>query len=175
MNYNEENAKSFPFSIWKIYDQTTKMELQRSGIVQDMYFLSRVLKQNANLKNTETLMTVDESLFDRGKLLPTITEKEMNDRLFQTMALVQEVHVPIFDYIKMVKEEPTTEDHYRLLCSIYNYLTLLVFNNIENKQHMMQYIRLVLPHLEYRVGTPQFIYHVCYNNKLLINDEPFVR
>lgn len=175
LNYNEENAKSFPFSIWKVYDQTTKLELQRSGIIQDMYFLSRVLKQNANLKNTETLMTVDESLFDRGKLLQTITEKEMNDRLFQTMALVQEVHVPIFDYIKMVKEEPATEDHYRLLCSIYNYLTLLVFNNIENKQHMMQYIRLVLPHLEYRVGTPQFIYHVCYNNKLLINDEPFVR
>jgi hypothetical protein len=51
LNYSEESAKQFPYPIWKPYDQTTKEELRRSGIIQDLFVLSRVLKQNANLKN----------------------------------------------------------------------------------------------------------------------------
>jgi hypothetical protein len=51
-------------------------------------------------------MTVDESVFDRDRLIPFYNEREQNDRLFQTMALVQEVHVPIFAYIEQIKEEP---------------------------------------------------------------------
>lgn len=122
-------------------------------------------------------MTVDESFFDRDHLVPFYTEKEQNDRLFQTMALVQEVHLPIFEYIKLTTAKPEViehESHYRLLRSIYNYLTLLVFNNLENKQHLMQYIPLVLPHLRCRVGTPHFIYNICSNNKILVNDEQLV-
>lgn len=39
----------------------------------------------------------------------------------------------------------------------------------------MQYIKLVLPHLKYRVGVPQFIYNICFNNKILVNSEDLVR
>jgi hypothetical protein len=88
------------------------------------------------------------------------------------------VHLPIFEYIKLTTDKPEVignEYHYRLLRSIYNYLTLLVFNNLENKQHLMQYIPLVLPHLKCRVGTPHFIYNICYNNKILVNDEVLVQ
>ena len=81
--------KNFQYLFWKPYDQTTKDELRRSGIIQDLFFLSRVLKQNANLKNIEALMTVDKSIFDEDKLVSFYTEREQNDRLFQTMALVQ--------------------------------------------------------------------------------------
>lgn len=40
-----------------------KDEANRTGIIQDIYFLSRILKQNANLKNIEALMTPDEEIF----------------------------------------------------------------------------------------------------------------
>jgi hypothetical protein len=39
----------------------------------------------------------------------------------------------------------------------------------------MQYIRLVLPHLQYRVGASQFIYNICFNNKILVSDEELVK
>jgi hypothetical protein len=67
--------KGQPYPIWKPYDQTTKEELKRSGIIQDLFFLSRVLKQDTNLKNIEALMTVDESFFDCDHLVPSYTEK----------------------------------------------------------------------------------------------------
>lgn len=59
INYCEATAKNFQYSLWRPYDQTIKEELKRSGIIQDLFFLSRVLKQNTNLKNIEQLMTVD--------------------------------------------------------------------------------------------------------------------
>lgn len=37
-------TKGQPYPISKAYDQTTKEELKRSGIIQDLFFLSRVLK-----------------------------------------------------------------------------------------------------------------------------------
>lgn len=91
------------------------------------------------------------------------------------MAYVQEVHVHIFSYIERITEAPRTREQRWLLFAIYNYLTLLVFNNLENKQHLMQYIRLVLPHLQYRVGAAQFIYNICFNNKILVNSEDIVK
>ncbi len=81
----------------------------------------------------------------------------------------------MFEFIKMMVEEPPTADHYKLLCSIYNYLTLLVFNRIENKIELMKYIDYVLPHLKFRVGAPHFVYHLCFNNKLLVDDEELVK
>lgn len=89
VNYCESNAKNFQYVLWKPYDQSTKEELRRSGIIQDLWFLSRVLKQGTNLKNIEALMTVDENIFKEGTLVPFYNEREQNDRLFQTMALVQ--------------------------------------------------------------------------------------
>jgi hypothetical protein len=175
VNYSEATAKNFQYSLWRPYDQTIKEELKRSGIIQDLFFLSRVLKQNTNLKNIEALMTVDESIFNQDRIVPFYNEREQNDKLFQTMALVQEVHTHIFSYIERITEEPRTNEQRWLLFAIYNYLTLLVFNNLENKQHLMPYIRLVLPHLKYRVGAAQFIYNICYNNKILVNSEDLVK
>lgn len=81
----------------------------------------------------------------------------------------------MFTYIKRIKEGLLTEDQRWLLLSIYNYLTLLVFNNLENKQRLLGDIKWVLPHLKYKVGAPQFIYNICFNNKILVNNEPLVR
>ncbi len=39
----------------------------------------------------------------------------------------------------------------------------------------MPYIESVLPHLKYKVGAPYFIYHICFNNKLLVNTPDLVK
>jgi len=38
----------------------------------------------------------------------------------------------------------------------------------------MKYIPDVLPHLSLKVGADNFLYEVCVNNKLLVNNEALV-
>lgn len=76
----------------------------------------------------------------------------------------------MFNYLEMIKQKPSQPDHYRLVRSIYMYLTLLAYNNLENKQKLMEYIPIALNHLTYKVGAPNFISEVCFNNNLLVND-----
>lgn len=148
-----------------------KDEANRTGIIQDIYFLSRILKQNANLKNIEALMTPDEDTFKESHLFKVYSEREINDNLLQINCFLQEIHRPMFSYLKMIKKKPVEQDHYKLVRAIYMYLTLLAYNNLENKQKLMEYISIALNHLTYKVGAPNFIAEVCFNNNLLVNDE----
>lgn len=43
------------------------------------------------------------------------------------------------------------------MLSIYNYLTLLVFNNLECKLELMKYIDIVLIHVPFGVGACNYI------------------
>lgn len=74
----------------------------------------------------------------------------------------------------MGRKSEIPENHRRVLFGIYNYLTLLCFNNLEAKQVLMKYIPDILPHLSLKVGADNFLYEVCVNNKLLVNNEALV-
>ena len=52
--------KEFPYALWKPYDHLSREESKRSGIIQDLFFLARTLKDNVSLKNIESLMHVEE-------------------------------------------------------------------------------------------------------------------
>lgn len=56
--------KCFPYAIWKPYDHLGREESKRSGIIQDLFFLARTLKDNVSLKNIESLMHVEEEVFN---------------------------------------------------------------------------------------------------------------
>lgn len=49
----------FSYYIEKPYDSMEKTNAKRSGILQDLFFLSRTLKEDINLKNIESLMFVE--------------------------------------------------------------------------------------------------------------------
>lgn len=49
--YNGNEDSSFSYAIWKPYDSFIKSQDKRSGIIQDLFFLSRTLKDNISLKN----------------------------------------------------------------------------------------------------------------------------
>lgn len=70
--------------------------------------------------------------------------------------------------------ERIEKNHRKLLLSIYQYLTLLCFNNLEAKQILMPYIPYILPHLKEKVGAASFLYEVTRNNKLLVSNEELV-
>jgi hypothetical protein len=64
-NQNILDLKSFQdidyeYFIKKPYDNMEKINKKRSGILQDLFFLSRTLKEDINLKNIELLMHVDD-------------------------------------------------------------------------------------------------------------------
>ena len=59
INYEGNYDKSFPYAIEKPYDYLIKDKEKRSGIIQDLFFLSSTLKEGTKLKNTEALMDVD--------------------------------------------------------------------------------------------------------------------
>jgi len=52
--------KSFAYAIFKPYDHLGREEDKRSGIIQDLFFLARTLKDNVSLKNIESLMHVEK-------------------------------------------------------------------------------------------------------------------
>lgn len=88
-----------------------------------------------------------------------LNEKEKNNNLFQRVNLAEEIYVPLVEYIKIMgKKNDIPENHRRVLFGIYNYLTLLCFNNLEAKQVLMKYIPYILPHLSQQVGADNFLY-----------------
>jgi len=54
---------NYEYFIKKPYDSLEKLNKNRSGILQDLFFLSRTLKEDINLKNIELLMQVDDDFF----------------------------------------------------------------------------------------------------------------
>ena len=69
-----------------------------------------------------------------------------------------------------MKDKDMSEIHRWLIFSIFQYLTLLCFNNTKAKHLFMNYISDILPYLTKRVGAPSFLYEVCINNKILVNN-----
>ena len=120
-------------------------------------------------------MHIDPDVFDTNKVYNYISEREENNEIFQQLNLAEGIYIPLLSYIKTVgaKDIPT-ELHRKLLFSIYQYLTMLCFNNLEAKQILMDYIPDILPHLGKKVGASNFLYEVCVNNKLLVNNEEIV-
>ena len=84
--------------------------------------------------------------------------------------MAEGIYIPLINYIKLVGDSKITEIHRRLLFSIYQYLTLLCFNNMKAKHILMKYIPDILKHLGKKVGAASFLYEVCINNKLLVNN-----
>ena len=127
------------------------------------------------MKNIEELMNVDLEVFESNTVHNYLDEKEKNNELFHAVNLAEGIYIPLIQYIKIMKDEETPKkNHQNLLCSIFQYLTLLCFNFLEAKQILMEYIPDILPYLKRQVGAAAFIGEICKNNKILVNNEEVV-
>lgn len=77
--YEGDADKSFPYEIKKPYGYLIKDREKRSGIVEDLFFLARTLKEGTSLKNIEALMEVDDEVFIPDQVYNFINEKEKNN------------------------------------------------------------------------------------------------
>ena len=116
---------------------TQKSPAKRSGILQDLFYLSRTLKEGINLKNIEALMLVENWMFDDNHVFSYLTEKEKNNRLFQDMNIAEGIYLPLASYIRLMGDEPINPIHRKVLFAVYQYLALLCFNNLDGKQKLM--------------------------------------
>lgn len=73
--YEGDSDKSFPYEIKKPYDYLIKDREKRSGIVEDLFFLARTLKDGTSLKNIESLMLVEDDVFNVDQVYNFINEK----------------------------------------------------------------------------------------------------
>ena len=81
-----------------------KQQDKRSGIIQDLFFLSRTLKDNISLKNIESLMGVDENAFVKNEIYTYLDEREKNNALFQSVNIAEGIYIPLLKYIQIVGE-----------------------------------------------------------------------
>ena len=126
--------------------------------------------ENISLKNIESLISVDETAFLPNTIYSYIDERQKTNGLFQSVNLAEGIYIPLISYIKIVGDKQIQGIHNKLLISIYQYLSLLCFNNLEAKQIMMNEIPSILNHIGKKVGAEHLLYIVALNNKLLIND-----
>ena len=74
-NFQDDSDERFPYAIWKPYDNSEKKKENKSGIIQDLFFLTRTLKDNISLKNIEELMSVDPEVFSSNEVHNYLDEK----------------------------------------------------------------------------------------------------
>ena len=174
LTITEPRDPAFVYFIYQPYSYFEKNPAKRSGILQDLFFLSRTLKEGINLKNIEALMQVEDWMFNDGIVLNSLSEKERNNQLFQDMNIAEGIYLPLTSYIKLIGDKPLNQIHRRILFAIYQYLALLCFNNLDGKQKLMEYVLDILPHLSKKVGAANFLYQVTLNNKNLIANTSLV-
>ena len=64
LKVSEPRQEGEIYFIDQVYVRNDKMPERSSGILQDLFFLSRTLKEGINLRNIEALMQVDDWMFD---------------------------------------------------------------------------------------------------------------
>lgn len=75
----------------------------------------------------------------------------------------------IIGFIKIMQELPTsTLLPMRALHAAYNFLTVLIWNNNENKKQLESILKIAECHLEYNVGCIDFFKQMYINNKKLV-------
>jgi hypothetical protein len=98
-----------------------------------------------------------------------ISEKDENLILNQNLIKSQDHHLLIIDFIKIMRELPTNSLlPMRALHAAYNFLTVLAWNNIENKKELENILKIAECHLSYNVGCIDFFKQMYTNNKKLV-------
>lgn len=61
-----------------------------------------------------------------------IDERQKNNSLFQALNIAEGIYIPLLEYVRIMKDKRIEigSIHYKLLRSIFQYLTQVCFNNL---------------------------------------------
>ena len=114
---------------------------------------------------------IDRTVNRDGSFL-IITEKDRNLTLDQNLIKSQDHHLIIVEFLEVMNPLPSTyELAVRALNASYNFLTVLVWNNIDNKKELEFILRVAEPHLKENVGCIDFFKQMYTNNKKLVKSK----
>ena len=90
---------------------------------------------------------------------------ELNQNLIKS----QDHHLLIIDFLKIMRELPTESSlPMRALHAAYNFLSVLVWNNKENKKELESVLKIGECHLSHNVGCIDFFKQMYTNNIKLV-------
>jgi hypothetical protein len=89
--------------------------------------------------------------------------------LHQNLIKSQDHHLILYEFIKIMEELPESELPSKVLHAVYNFLTVLVWNNKENKDSLEYFLKKAEVHLQYNIGCIDFFREMYSNNKKLVN------
>lgn len=98
----------------------------------------------------------DDGYYDKSYLI--ITEKEENNPLNQNLIKSQDHHLLILSFIRLTQKQGKDIFGFYMtaLHASYNFLTVLVWNNIENKNDLEPFLAEAEEHLGINVGCIEF-------------------
>lgn len=130
---------------------------KESGIIQDLNYLVYALKRNK--PESRKTKIAYEDLHPHNGLIQLYTERELPHKLHQSLLKSQDLHESILAFITECKEiSPKNELIMKVLNSCYNYLTVMVWNHLENKLDLLKSRHLMLTHIQYNIGCIEFLY-----------------
>ncbi|CAD8049274.1 unnamed protein product [Paramecium sonneborni] len=147
-------------------------EHQKAGLIQNLFQLGLYLKKDFDKGRSLNPLNFEDYKPDNNSTI-AFCEREQNYKLHQAILMAEQIHVPLLNFIQKFNiDYPTI--YWKLLHSIYDFLTILIWNNSENKQVIMnnkQLIQSLEQHLKFNIGTIDFLKALYADNKALLYSE----
>ena len=92
--------------------------------------------------------TIYEPRNYQERVFSIISEKEEPNTLHQNLITSQDHHLILYEFIKIMEELPEADLPKKVLHATYNFLTVLVWNNKENKDSLEYFLKRAVVHLQ---------------------------
>jgi hypothetical protein len=169
-------------NLWNKFsnDPNDLIEKNELGTIQELAFLTMAMKKGENPTQTKASKVYEltdlypfkrsssAEYHDRSYLI--VTEKEENNPLNQNLIKKEDHHLLILSFIKIMQKVEKENQEFPMLAlhASYNFLTVLVWNNIENKNELEAFLGEAEEHLAINVGCIDFFQEMYKNNKKLV-------
>ncbi|KAM3147677.1 hypothetical protein pb186bvf_000005 [Paramecium bursaria] len=139
----------------------------KAGLLQNLYYIGNLMKKDFDKGRS---LNPNGFEFIENSSQIAFCEREQNYRLHQSLLFSQEIHGQLIEYIRLFNFGLPVI-YWKLLSGIYNYLTLLIWNHMENKMALAKSKDLMITQLDKNVGVIDFLKVLFTNNKPLLFSE----
>ncbi|CAD8133692.1 unnamed protein product [Paramecium octaurelia] len=147
-------------------------EHQKAGLMQNLFQLGLYLKKDFDKGRSLNPFNFEDYKPENNSTI-AFCEREQNYKLHQAILIAEEIHIPLLEYIYKFKADQSTI-YWKFLHSIYDFFTILIWNNQENKQIIIknkQLMQSIEQHLKFNIGAIDFLKALYANNKSLLLSE----
>ncbi len=143
-----------------------------SGLIQDLHFMMQLTKADYDCLS---LINIPRLRFDffapRDRIYSPFHERESNDRMRQNILIATGIHAQLIGFLLQCRPLPVEELPLKLVNAIYFYLTLIVWNNHENKKEFSHCLGQLESHVQVNLGYADFLREMYDNNKAMLYNE----